>query len=106
MHESILKKLTLERESGRAAVLVTILKTSGSTPRKSGSQMLVMEDGSISGTIGGGLAEAQAMKEAGRAFQSRSSSVQRMSMNSSVAADEGMACGGDMEVFVQYIDSH
>ena len=105
MRSEILKLLNQERAEGRAAVLVTILETRGSTPRKAGSQMLVKNDGSIQGTIGGGLAEARAMEEAARAFQSRSSAVQHFSMDASVAASEGMACGGEMEVFIQYVDA-
>ncbi len=105
MRNDILKQLNQERAEGRAAVLVTVLGTRGSTPRKAGSQMLVFRDGSIRGTIGGGLAEAQAMAEAARAFQTKESSIQRMTMTASVAASEGMACGGDMEVFVQYVES-
>jgi len=65
--------------------------------------MLVLADGSIRGTIGGGLAEAQAMAEAGQAFQNQASMVQKISMTASVAASEGMACGGDMEIFIQYV---
>ncbi len=104
MRVDILKQLNQQRAQGRPAVVVTVLNTRGSTPRKAGSQMLVLEDGSIRGTIGGGLAEAQAMAEAGKAFQSKASSVHRMTMTASVAALDGMACGGDMEVFVQYVD--
>jgi len=104
MQSDLLQQLNQERAAGRPVVLVTVLNTRGSTPRKAGSQMLVLNDGAIRGTIGGGLAEAQAMAEAGRAFISHASSVHRMTMTNSVAALEGMACGGDMEVFVQYIE--
>lgn len=103
MRDDILKQLNQEQAEGRPVVLVTVLQTRGSTPRKAGSQMLVLADGSIRGTIGGGLAEAQAMAEAGQAFQKQASSVRKMTMNASVAASEGMACGGDMEVFIQYV---
>ena len=106
MQSDLLKQLNQERAAGRPVVLVTILNTRGSTPRKAGSQMLVLGDGSIRGTIGGGLAEAEAMAEAGRALISGSSTVRRMTMTNSVAASEGMACGGDMEVFIQYIEAN
>jgi len=104
MRSELLREINQERAAGRAVVLVTILETQGSTPRKTGSQMLVREDGSISGSIGGGLAEAEAMAEAGRAFQSRASKLRHFSLTDSVAAAEGMACGGDMDIFIQYID--
>ena len=103
MQSEILKRLNQERGRGRPVVLVTILSTRGSTPRKAGSQMLVFEDGSIFGTIGGGQAEGLSMAAAAEAFKTGVSSPHKMTMTASVAASEGMACGGDMEVFVQYV---
>ena len=44
-------------EQGEEAVLVTIIASSGSTPRGTGSRMLVRKDGSIEGTVGGGAVE-------------------------------------------------
>ena len=85
-------------------VLVTILSTRGSTPRKAGSQMLVFEDGSIFGTIGGGQAEGLSMRAAAEAFKTGASSQHQMTMTASVAALEGMACGGAMDIFIQYVD--
>ncbi len=105
MLAEIVKQLNRERAAGRPAVLVTVLATRGSTPRKAGSQMLVLADGSIRGTIGGGLAEARARTRAAQVFQSRASSVEHMTMTASVAALEGMACGGAMDFFVQYVDA-
>lgn len=103
MNDDILKQLNQEQSEGRPVVLVTILDTRGSTPRKAGSQMLVLRDGSIRGSIGGGLAEARAMARAGQAFISKASAIHKMTMTASVAAKEGMACGGDMEIFIQYV---
>lgn len=104
MRADILKFLNQERAAGRPAVLVTVLATRGSTPRKAGSQMLVLADGSIRGTIGGGLGEAQARRQAGQTFETRQSSSHHLTMTASVAAQEGMACGGDMDIFIQYVD--
>ncbi len=103
MQSAILKRLNRERALGRPAALVTILSTRGSSPRKAGSQMLVFEDGSIFGSIGGGLAEGRSIRAAAEALKTGRSSGLEMTMNASVAADEGMACGGEMEIFVQYV---
>ncbi|UQZ89444.1 xanthine dehydrogenase [Deltaproteobacteria bacterium Smac51] len=105
MQRNILKHINAELSEGRPAVLVTVLNTTGSTPRKGGSQMLVRQSGNITGTIGGGSAEAKAIAEAGKAFQTASSAVHHFSMTNSVAAKDGMACGGDMDVFIHYIPS-
>lgn len=103
MRGDILADLNQELAQGRATVLVTVVETSGSTPRKAGSQMLVLEDGSIRGTIGGGQGEARSIILGGQALAERSSSLHHLTLNASVAADEGMACGGTMDIFVQYV---
>lgn len=103
MRSDIIKKLNERLNLGQAVVLVTILSTHGSTPRKAGSQMLVFQDGSIFGTVGGGLAEGRSMEVANRMFETKQSCTLNMTMKASVAASEGMACGGDMEFFIQYV---
>lgn len=103
MRGDVIRELNKELEAGRPGVLVTVLQTSGSTPRKAGSQMLVRLDEGFFGTIGGGLAEATAIAEAYQTFKSKVSSLHRLTMNASVAATDGMACGGEMEVFIQYV---
>ena len=103
MQSLIVKELCRELAGENPAVMVTVLRTHGSTPRKAGSQMLVRENGEIVGTIGGGLAEHQAMRLALSAFRTRLSTVHQVTMNASVAESDGMACGGEMEFFIQYI---
>ncbi len=89
--------------NGNKAALVTIIATKGSTPRKIGSQMLVTPDGRVVGTIGGGCAEAEAKKRALSAMDEGKVSVCTITMYNSVAGDEGMACGGVMELFIQLV---
>ena len=90
-------------QSGNQAALVTIIATKGSTPRKVGSQMLVTPDGRIFGTIGGGCGEAEAKKRALLAIDEGKASACTVAMHNSVASDEGMACGGMMDLFIQLI---
>ena len=101
MRADILADLNQELAHGRGAVLVSVVETAGSTPRKTGSQMLVLEDGSIRGTIGGGQGEARAIALAGQAFSERKSSLHHLTMTASVAASEGMAFGGNMGILVR-----
>lgn len=55
-----------ELNAGRGAVLCSILASSGSTPRGAGAKMLVLEDGSTLGTVGGGAVELHATSSANR----------------------------------------
>jgi xanthine dehydrogenase accessory factor len=85
------------------AVLVTIVDTRGSTPRKAGCQMLIYQDGRSYGTIGGGCGEAEVKRQAFIALDEKQSQLYTVSMLNEAAADEGMVCGGVMEVFIQMI---
>ena len=87
---------------GKAA-LITIIVTKGSTPRKAGSKMLVYPDGRTTGTIGGGCAEAEVRLQALIAMDDNKSTVFTVSMVNDTAANEGMVCGGIMDVFIQVL---
>ncbi|SDD48599.1 XdhC family protein [Sporomusa acidovorans] len=96
----IINKLLLD---GNKAALVTIIAKRGSTPSKVGSQMLVTPDGRIIGTIGGGCAEAEAKQRALLAMDEGKASSCIVTLLNSVAGNEGMACGGIMNLFIQLI---
>lgn len=91
------------QKAGMKAALISIIATRGSTPRKAGASMLVYPDGRVFGTIGGGCAEAEARLQALTALDENKSCTYKVSMTGQVAADEGMACGGIMEVFIQVV---
>ncbi|GAH27008.1 unnamed protein product, partial [marine sediment metagenome] len=56
-------------KNGRLAVLATIIKQAGPTPRGIGTKFLILDDGSFTGTIGGGVLEAQTIQEARKVFE-------------------------------------
>ncbi|TCO71826.1 XdhC family aldehyde oxidoreductase maturation factor [Marinisporobacter balticus] len=85
-------------------VMATILNKSGSAPRDEGTKMLIKKDFSIMGTIGGGLLEAMAMKLSASVFNSREFVIEDFILSNKDAGAIGMACGGDVEVLLEYID--
>jgi xanthine/CO dehydrogenase XdhC/CoxF family maturation factor len=103
MDEHILKAINDVRKTGDRAALVTIIDTRGSTPRKAGSKMLVYADGRIQGTIGGGCTEAEVRLQALQALDENRCFTYQLSLLNDAAADEGMVCGGVMEVFIQIV---
>ena len=103
MDATLLKNICECQKQGQKIVLVTIIETKGSTPRKAGSQMLVLPNGAVQGTIGGGCAEAEAKQQALLALQTGKSQVYTIEMLNAVAADEGMVCGGTMTLFIQLL---
>ncbi len=101
-------KLILQRicelqqmEEGLPFALLTILSTKGSTPRKAGATMLMERTGRTFGTIGGGCGEAEVKQRALTAMDEQTCCIHRVNMVNDVAAEEGMVCGGIMEVFIQ-----
>ncbi|HBS59228.1 MAG TPA: xanthine dehydrogenase [Firmicutes bacterium] len=103
MESELLKRICELQERKEKAALVTIVETRGSTPRKAGSRMLILPDGRSYGTIGGGCGEAEVRREALNALDENVSTLYTVTMLNEVAADEGMVCGGVMEVFIQII---
>ncbi|MDD5656893.1 MAG: XdhC/CoxI family protein [Elusimicrobia bacterium] len=82
--------------SGRGAVLVTVVGASGSTPRECGARMLVCEDGSCAGTVGGGKLEALALKSARAALKA---GISRKETFDLTPRGIGMECAGQVELF-------
>ncbi|WP_426159268.1 XdhC family protein [Lacrimispora sp. 38-1] len=89
---------------GEDAVLVTIIASSGSTPRGSGSHMLVRKDGTTAGTIGGGAVEFKSVERALKAMEDKLSYTHGFVLGKEQVADLGMICGGDVVVYFQYLD--
>ena len=90
------------------AVLATIVSKKGSSPRSAGSRMLITEDGSITETIGGGLAEAMIIERAVKMLKDNKNEPQRpvmihVDMSGKEVADEGMICGGAIEVLLEIV---
>lgn len=85
--------------------LVSVIADSGSTPRGIGAKMLVGKDGYVSGTIGGGAVEFKSIQLAMEAVKDKRSFVQKFTLGKNEAAGLGMICGGNVELFFQYVSA-
>lgn len=90
------------------AVLATIVSKKGSSPRSAGSRMLIAEDGSITETIGGGLAEARVIEKAKDMLAANKNEPLRpvmmyVDMTGKDVAESGMICGGAIEVLLETV---
>jgi xanthine dehydrogenase accessory factor len=94
-----LSELEAKNES---AVLCTVVKSTGSTPRHVGSKMLVYPDGKFIGTVGGGGLENSVMDEARKALADGEARYLHYNMSDPSRGDVGV-CGGQVEVFVEPI---
>ena len=91
-------------KQAESVVLATIITSNGSAPRTAGAQMIVRQDGSILGTIGGGLVEAQVLKAAAEIFQTHNCAVKEFHFTGKDAATMDMICGGWQEILLEYLD--
>jgi xanthine dehydrogenase accessory factor len=91
------------RRSGNRGALATIVHTNGSIPSFESSRMLVREDGSIAGTIGGGCVEAEVWAAAKEVMQAEAPRKMTFSLNNEANYDNGLICGGTLEIFVEPI---
>jgi xanthine dehydrogenase accessory factor len=100
MDDSILQILQSKQ---KPLALATIIEKKGSAPRGSGTKMLVLNDGSSIGTIGGGAGEYQSILACKKALHSGKSSILTITMQNADAEKEGMICGGTVRVLIDLI---
>lgn len=91
--------------NGKNVVLCSIIASSGSTPRGAGAKMIIFEDGTTLGTIGGGAVEHAASLIGLEVHQTRKPFTKAFTLAPNQVADLGMICGGDVKVYFQFFAS-
>jgi xanthine dehydrogenase accessory factor len=99
----LFEEIVKMRRAGQRGALATIVHTNGSIPSYESSRMLVREDGSIAGTIGGGCVEADVWAAAKEVMQKEAPRKMVFNLNNEASYDNGLICGGTLEVFVEPI---
>ena len=89
---------------GERLALCTVLRLAGSGPRQAGAKMLVWEGGQSVGTIGGGVLEKQATAWAQEVLRTGRALCRSFALDLTQASEEGMTCGGEVEVLVEHLD--
>ena len=85
---------------GERVVVATVAHTRGSTPQRRGAKMLFFENGQVAGTVGGGCTEAEVWAEAREALRTGVAALHEFKLTADEASEEGMVCGGTMEIFI------
>lgn len=95
--KEVFHEAAAELDEGRPVVVATVVRTKGSTPQKPGAKLLVRDDGSGVGTLGGGCVEGD-IWFAARELMKRGGSAQYRDyeLNEDLAAEDGLVCGGTM----------
>lgn len=97
----IYEQIVQLRREGRRGAVATIVNVRGSIPSFRTAKMLVRDDGSIVGTIGGGCVEADVWQAAREVMESEKSRTLTFDLNQDPKYDTGLVCGGTLEVFVE-----
>src|SRR5512141_268855 len=99
----IYEEIVALRRSGRKGAVATITNVRGSIPSFQTAKMLVRDDGSITGTIGGGCVEAEVWQAAREVMENEKPKSLSFNLNNNPSYDTGLVCGGTLEVFVEPI---
>lgn len=99
---SIYRAIVELEERNEPGALCTIVRSKGSTPRRTTSKMLVYADGNIAGTVGGGELENRVIREAREVIQIGQPRLLEYSMTDPQRGDPGV-CGGQLEIYVEPI---
>jgi len=99
--KELLSALAAPSSESMKKALAVIIRRHGSAPRNIGTKMLVFEDGSAIGTLGGGCAEAEVLEKARDCIRHHKASTIHIDMTGRQVEDEGMVCGGIIDVFIE-----
>jgi xanthine dehydrogenase accessory factor len=89
------------RRQGRRGAVATITNVRGSIPSFQTAKMLVRDDGSIAGTIGGGCVEAEVWQAAREVMEEEKPRTLTFNLNNNPKYDTGLVCGGTLDVFIE-----
>jgi xanthine dehydrogenase accessory factor len=99
----LFEEIVRMRRAGQRGALATIVHTDGSIPSYESSRMLVREDGTSAGTIGGGCVEADVWAAAREVMHKEAPRKLVFHLNNEASYDNGLICGGTVEIFVEPI---
>jgi xanthine dehydrogenase accessory factor len=99
----IYEQIVQLRREGRRGAVATIVNVRGSIPSFRTAKMLVRDDGSIVGTIGGGCVEADVWQAAREVMESEKPRTLTFDLNQDPKYDTGLVCGGTLEIFIEPI---
>jgi len=97
----VFEELVRLRRLGQKSALATIVDVNGSIPSFQSAKLLVREDGSMVGTIGGGCVEAEVWNAAREVMETEESRHLSFNLGQDAAYDNGLICGGQLSVFIE-----
>lgn len=93
------------QDAGKGIAMCTVVNTWGSSPRPSGSQLLVDDRGQFIGSVSGGCIEGAVIREALQVIETGTPKKLEFGVSDQEAWDVGLACGGTIEIWVEKIEA-
>lgn len=97
----IYEEIVRLRQQGRRGAIATIVNVRGSIPSFETAKMLIRDDGSIIGTVGGGCVEAEVWQAAREVMESEQPRTLTFDLNQNPRYDTGLVCGGTLDIFLE-----
>ena len=104
LSENILEQAQQWKRDGRGVAVATVVATWGSSPRPTGSQLAVDQDGRMIGSVSGGCIEGAVVREAQEVIAGGRPRLLDFGITNEQAWEVGLACGGKLQVFVERVD--
>ena len=102
--EDVLNEAMKWRQAGKHVALATVVSSWGSSPRPPGSQLAVSDDGTFVGSVSGGCIEGAVVTEALDVMKTNVPKVLEYGITNELAWEVGLACGGQVKIFVEALD--
>ncbi len=103
-HDDVVEQAAAWRQSGKNVAIATVVSTWGSSPRPTGSQLAVDQDGNMVGSVSGGCIEGAVVHEAREVMNDGKPRLLDFGVTDEMAWEVGLACGGKVEVWVERLD--
>jgi xanthine/CO dehydrogenase XdhC/CoxF family maturation factor len=103
-NDDILETARRWLQAGHEVALATVVETWGSAPRTAGSKLAVRSDGTFVGSVSGGCVEGAVIEAAGEVMRDHKARALTFGVTDELAWSVGLACGGQIEIFVEPVD--
>jgi xanthine/CO dehydrogenase XdhC/CoxF family maturation factor len=103
-NEQILSQAAKWRGEGKGVALATVVSTWGSSPRPSGSKLVLADDGAFLGSVSGGCVEGAVIEEGQKSIKDGQPRLLSFGVTDERAWEVGLACGGKIDVYVEPVE--
>ena len=99
--ENLLQLAACWKRDGEVVAIATVVQTWGSSPRPAGSRLIVTQSGKMAGSVSGGCIEAAVAEAAAHSYATGAPQLLEYGVTNERAWEVGLACGGQMSVFLE-----